>query len=143
MLGLRCIAWVGLATLFTACSSKPIVKSDVDVDQMIQGKTKVTPEQHEAVPATYFELAAWTNDLNKEPSTTSSATGALGPGSVVACVSATEKNEKYNNGRCEITISAGTFSLKYRQTVTSNGSGEVKLACSGDSPAACRAWVVN
>ena len=126
-----------------ACSNKPTIKSDVDLERLVQGKAKVLPEAHEAVPGTYFELTAWKEDASKTPTTAPSPGAAIGPGSLIACAAATEKRQTDNTGQCEITIPSGTYKLKYRQTVTAGGSGVAVLSCSGESPALCKAWVVN
>jgi len=132
-----------VVTMLAGCAQKPVVKSDVDLQEIIQGKTKVLPERHEVGPATYFELSAWANDGTRVPPTLGSVPGPIEPSSVIACVSARENYEGENNARCEITLPAGTFTLKYRQVLTANTSGFVKLGCAGEPPALCRAWVVN
>lgn len=139
----RVVQAVVLLLVLGGCSNKPAIKSDVDLERLIQGKAKVPPEAHEAVPGTYFELTAWKEDSSKSPATAPSAGAAITPGSLIACSGATEKNKTDNTGQCEITIPSGTYKLKYRQTVTAGGSGVAVLACSGESPAVCKAWVVN
>jgi len=130
-------------TLLVGCARQPAVKSGVDLEQLIKGKSPAAADSHEAIPNTYFELTAWTGDDAKAPSTAASATGTLGPASQVACAAATEKNSSENTGRCEITVAGAKYKLKARDAVTSNGSGEVSLACAGDAPARCKALVVN
>ena len=127
----------------TACSKRPAVKSNVDLETLVKGKSQSLPDRHEAIPNTYFELTAWTADPTKNPPTVASATGTLGSGSQVACASASEKNGAANTGHCEITIAGEKFKLKARDIVTLGGTGEVSLTCTGDGPAFCRALVVN
>lgn len=130
-------------TLLTGCAKQPTVKSGVDVEQLIKGKSQATADSHEAIPNTYFELTAWTGDDAKNPPTAPSATGTLGSASQVACAAATDKNGADNTGRCEIAIAGSKIKLKARDSVILNGSGEVTLSCAGDAPARCRAVVVN
>ena len=139
----RLLPLLSVLALLTGCAQQPVVKSGVDLEQLIKGKNKIPPDSHEALPSTYVELTAWTGDSSKIVPTSSSATGTVASASQIACVSATEKNGSENTGRCEVTIPAGTFKLRFRDTVTSIGSGEVTLSCSGDAPALCKALVVN
>jgi hypothetical protein len=139
----RLLPLLSVLALLTGCATQPVIKSGVDLEQLVKGKSKIPPDSHEAVPSTYIELTAWTGDNGKNPPTSPSATGTIASASQIACVSATEKNGSDNTGRCEITIPAGTYKLKSRETVTSNGGGEVSLSCSGEAPALCKALVVN
>jgi hypothetical protein len=139
----RLLPLLSVLALLTGCGKQPVVKSGVDLEQLTKGKSKVPADSHESLPSTYFELTAWIGDSSKNPPTSPSATGTVASASQIACVSATEKNGSENTGRCEVTIPAGTYKLKSRETVTSNGGGEVRLSCSGDAPALCKALVVN
>jgi hypothetical protein len=130
-------------TLLAGCATQPTVKSGVDLEQLIKGKSQAIADSHEAIPNTYFELTAWTGDDAKNPPTAPSATGTLGSASQVACAAATERSGAENGGRCEITIAGSKFKLKARDSVVLNGSGEVTLSCAGDAPARCKALVVN
>jgi hypothetical protein len=129
--------------LLTGCATHPSIQSNVDLDQLIKGKSKALPDREEAIPNTYFELTAWTGDSSKAPQTATSATGISGSGSQVACASADEKNGTAHTGRCEITVAGIKYTLKARDTITFKGSGEVVLSCAGDAPARCKALVVN
>jgi hypothetical protein len=140
---MRLFSVLSVLALLTACARQPNIKSGVDLEQLIKGKSQAPADRQEAIPNTYFELTAWTGDDGKTPSTATSATGTLGSTGQVACASASEKNGVDNTGRCEITIAGSKFKLKARDTVTLNGSGEVTLSCAGDAPAHCKALVVN
>jgi hypothetical protein len=139
----RLFPLVSALALLSACAKQPTVKSGVDLEQLIKGKSLATADSHEAIPNTYFELTAWTGDDAKTPPTAPSATGTLGSASQVACARATEKSGSENTGRCEISIAGAKYKLKAQDSVILNGSGEVSLSCAGDAPARCKALVVN
>ena len=139
----RIFSTLSVLALLAGCAKQADIKSGVNLEELIKGKGRATPDRQEAIPNTYFELTAWTGDDGKNPSTVTSATGTLGAVSQVACASATEKNGSDDTGRCEISISGAKYKLKARDTVTLKGSGEVTLSCAGDVPARCKALVVN
>ena len=132
-------AWI----FVNGCAKQPTVRSNVDLDQLINGKSKALADRHEAIPNTYFELTAGTADNDKNSPNPASAVGTLGPAGQVACVSATEMTAAQKAARCEITVAGAKFQLKAGDAVTLKGSGEVALSCIGDAPARCRALVVN
>ncbi len=125
------------------CGTKPTVRANVSLDELLKGKTKVLPDAHEAVPSTFFELKGHAGDTVHPPGADSAATGAISSASLVVCATATETQTPANTGRCEVTIPAGTYKLKYLEAVNSTGSGAVRLSCLGDSPADCAAIVIN
>jgi hypothetical protein len=139
----RFVPLFSVLALLTGCATQPAIKSGVDLDQLIKGKSQAVADRQEAIPNTYFELTAWTDDHSKDPSTATSATGTLGSASQVACATATEKNDSKDTGRCEISIAGAKYKLKVRDTVALKGTGEVTLSCGGDAPAHCKAIVVN
>ena len=139
----RIFSALSVLALLAGCAQQANIKSGVNLEELIKGKGRASPDRQEAIPNTYFELTAWTGDDGKNPSTVTSATGTLGAVSQVACASATEKNGSDNTGRCEVSIAGAKYKLKARDTITLNGSGEVTLSCAGDAPARCRALVVN
>jgi hypothetical protein len=51
--------------LLTGCATHPSIQSNVDLDQLIKGKSKALPDREEAIPNTYSELTAWTGDSSK------------------------------------------------------------------------------
>src|SRR3569832_2979558 len=60
----------------------------VNVQELVKDKTRVPADQHEVVPRTYYELASATGD-SAGAVTTAEVSGALGPGSSLACIEAT------------------------------------------------------
>jgi len=135
-------AWLVLLVV-NGCANQATVRSNINLEKLIKGKSKALPDRHEAIPNTYFELTAGSGNNAANPQTLNSAVGTLGSTGEVVCVSARDRTESQNAGRCEVTVGGAKFTLKPRDAVTLKGSGEVALTCTGDAPTNCKALVVN
>ena len=71
----RLFTLLSALALLAGCARQPPVKSGVDLEQLIKGKSPAAADSHEAIPNTYFELTAWTGDDAKAPPTVLSPTG--------------------------------------------------------------------
>lgn len=61
----RWFSIIPVLALLTGCAKQPTIKSGVDLEQLIKGKSRTTADRQEALPNTYYELTAWTGMMEK------------------------------------------------------------------------------
>ena len=61
----RIFSALSVLALLAGCAKQADIKSGVNLEELLKGKGRATPDRQEAIPNTYFELTAWTGVTEK------------------------------------------------------------------------------